>query len=144
MQYRMQEGCLTLDGEWQDKSVNVLVPQGLPQGMNLVVSRDVLPLGMGLPDYLQQQKKVFRDELADFRFRMEEVAEIDGRPASLLEFEWDNQGSLVHQLMAVVQEKERILSLTATAPGGMDDSVREVMLTAIKSFTFARDDEAGA
>lgn len=144
MQYRMQEGCLTLDGEWQDKSVNVLVPQGLPKGMNLVVSRDVLPLGMGLSDYLQQQKKVFRDELADFRFRMEETAEIDGLPASLLEFEWDNQGSLVHQLMAVVQEKERILSLTATAPGGMDDAVREVMLAAIKSFTFANDDEAGA
>lgn len=144
MQYRMQEGCLTLDGEWQDKSVNVLVPQGLPKGMNLVVSRDVLPLGMGLLDYLQQQKKVFRDELSAFRFRMEEPAEIDGRPATLLEFEWDNQGSLVHQLMAVVQEKERILSLTATAPGGMDDSVREVMLAAIKSFTFAKDDEAGA
>lgn len=144
MHYRMQEGCLTLDGEWQDKSVNVLVPRGLPQGMNLVVSRDMLPLGMGLADYLQQQKKVFRDELADFRFRMEEAAVIDGRPASLLEFEWDNQGSLVHQLMAVVQEKERILSLTATAPGGMDDAVREVMLAAIKSFTFARDDGAGA
>lgn len=144
MQYRMQEGCLTLDGEWQDKSVNVLVPQGLPKGMNLVVSRDVLPPGMGLSDYLQQQKKVFQDELAAFRFRMEEQTVIDGRPASLLEFEWDNQGSLVHQLMAVIQEQERILSLTATAPGGMDDSVREVMLTTMKSFTFAKDDGAAA
>lgn len=144
MQYRMQEGCLTLDGEWQDKSVNVLVPQGLPKGINLVVSRDILPLGMGITDYLQQQKKVFQDELSAFRFRMEEQTVIDGRPAFLLEFEWDNQGSLVHQLMAVIQEQERILSLTATAPGGMDDSVREVMLTAMKSFTFAKDDEAGA
>lgn len=142
MLYRMQEGTLTLDGQWQDKSVNVLVPQGLPQGMNLVVSRDVLPPGMGLSDYLRQQKKVFQDELAAFRFRADEPAEIDGRSGSLLEFEWDNQGSLVHQLMVVIQDKEQILSMTATAPGGMDEAVREVMLAAMRSFTFAEADEA--
>lgn len=137
MLYRMQEGTLTLEGEWQDKSVNVLVPQGMPQGMNLVVSRDVLPPGMGLSDYLRQQKKVFQDELAAFRFRADEPAEIDGRHGSLLEFEWDNQGSLVHQLMVVIQDKEQVLSMTATAPGGMDDAVRQVMLAAMRSFTFA-------
>src|SRR5262252_5060218 len=98
MVYQMQEGCLTLNDTWRDQSVNVLVPERVAtQGVNLVVARDVLPLGMEFADYLTQQKITLEKELSEFKLTADAPGTVDGRPAHFLEFFWDKSGKLLQQ-----------------------------------------------
>lgn len=143
MDYQMHEGRLTLDETWQDQSVNVLVPTQVAQkGVNLVVARDAMPAGMTLPDYLNQQKANFKKELSEFELTADSPGSVDHRPAHFLEFSWNNNGRLLQQMMVVVQDKDRILSLTGTIPGGGDKHIRGVLLAAMISFKFTRDTQA--
>lgn len=135
MIYQMQEGYLTLDGEWQDQSVNMLVAHHLTvKGANLTVTRESLPSGVGFLDYLTEQKKILAEQLTDFNQEAEVPHIIDGRAARFLEFTWNNQGNPFHQMIMIIPEKDGILSLTATVPGFMDEVSREALLNVLKSF----------
>jgi hypothetical protein len=137
MFYQMHEGYLTLEGPWQDRSVNMLAPQHLTgKGVNLVVARETMSLGMKFGDYLNRHKETFAETLTSFKLITDIAAIIDRQPAHFLEFIWDNEGDLLHQMVCVIQDKERVVSLTATATSGMDDVTREELLKAIKSFRF--------
>jgi hypothetical protein len=137
MVYQMQEGHIRLDGPWQDQSVNVLVPQHLgAEGVNLVVARDALPSGMEFAEYLDRQKQTFSKELPRYNLHIDAAVTVDRRPAQFLEFTWENQGNAVHQMMGVVHDKGLVLTLTATVRGNMDETVREALLGAIRSFRF--------
>ena len=140
MVYRMQEGSLTLNDTWRDQSVNVLVPERVAtQGVNLVVARDVLPLGMLFADYLTQQKITFERELSEYKLTADAPGTVDGRPAHFLEFFWNNSGKPLQQMMVVIQDSQRILSLTGTIPGSGDDQARSCLLAAMISFKFSPD-----
>jgi len=138
MVYQMQEGRLSLNDTWRDQSVNVLVPERVAtQGVNLVVARDVLPLGMAFADYLTQQKITFEKELAEYKLTADAPGTVDERPAHFLEFSWNNSGKPIQQLMVVIKDGHRILSLTGTVPGSGDDQARSCLLSAMISFKFA-------
>jgi hypothetical protein len=139
--YQMHEACLTLDNTWQDQSVNVLVPAAAAKGVNLVVARDTMPLGMTFADYLEQQKAVFQKELTEFELMMDSPGTVDRRQAHFLEFSWKNNGNLLQQMIIVVQHKDRILSLTGTIPGGGDNQTREFLLAAMTSLKFNPEDQ---
>ena len=135
--YQMHEGYLSLEGDWQDQTSNVLVPQGMDTtGVNLVVSRDIMPMGMMFEDYMRQQKNNFRKELPGFVIEEDSAIEIDGTPARFLEFTWKYQGRKLRQVICVMHIEEKILSLTGSIPGGEDEKARESLLNAIKSFKF--------
>lgn len=137
MVYRMQEGCLTLDDTWRDQSVNVLVPERVAvKGVNLVVARDTVPLGMSFADYLSQQKITFEKELTEYRLMADSPGTVDQRPAHFLEFSWNNNGKPLQQVMVIVQDNTRILSFTGTIPGSGDELARNSLLTAMISFKF--------
>jgi hypothetical protein len=137
MFYQMHEGYLTLEGPWQDQSVNMLAPQHLTgKGVNLVVARDTMSVGMKFGDYLDRHKETFAEKLTGFKLITDIAAIIDRRPAHFLEFIWDNEGNPLHQMVCVIHDKERVVSLTASAAGGMDEVTREGLLRAIKSFRF--------
>ncbi len=137
MFYQMHEGYLTLNGPWHDQSVNVFVPQYLEvKGANLVVARDTLPEGMEFPDYVNQQKNLFKQQLPEFKLIDAEEGVIDNQPAYYLEFTWINHGTSLCQIMGVTHIRERIVSLTASIPGEMNPSTREQLLNVMKSFKF--------
>lgn len=141
MVYQIQEGSVVLPGEWQDRSVNVLIPQATSsKGANLVIARDSMPRGSSFTDYLQQQKKTLAREFPDFRVHLD-AAEAGGpRPVHNFEFTWTNQGKAMRQWMTVIGCGDSVLSLTATIPKGCEDAV-EVLRTAMKSLAFSS--EAG-
>lgn len=137
MVYRMQEGYLTLDDSWHDQSVNVLVPERVAtKGVNLVIARDRIPLGMSFADYLQQQKISFEKELTEYRLTADSPGNVDQMPAHFLEFSWNNGGKLLQQMMVIVQDNNRILSFTGTIPGNGDADARKSLLAAMISFKF--------
>lgn len=138
MLYQMQEGYLTLaTGDWQDRTVNMLAANHLPtKGTNLVVTREALPPGVGLADYIGNQKAILTKELAKFKLLVDCPDKIDETPAHFLEFSWDNRGNAMHQIIFIINDKANILNLTATVPGAMDDDTRATLLAAIKSFKF--------
>lgn len=136
--YRLQEGSLDLDDGWQDRSVTLLVPAGLPDGVNLVVTRDDLPPGMKLDDHLARQMMSLRREMTGFTLLEDAPAELDGRPARLIEFRWVNGAAPLYQMMLVALDGNRLLNFAASSPGAAADAeTRKTLWRIISSFTFA-------
>lgn len=137
MIYQMQEGYLTLEGEWQDQSMNVLVPEDMAtKGVNLVVARDTMPMGVAFADYINQQKQVFVEELPGYTLLADTQGEIDGHVAHFFEHTWENEGKPVHQVMAVMFQENHVLNLTGTIPGGIDHDTAEKLLFIMNGFRF--------
>jgi hypothetical protein len=137
MLYQMQEGYLTLgEGDWQDRTVNMLAANHLPvKGTNLVVTRDEMPDGMTLADYLLNQKSILSRELPGFKILADNLDTVNDLQANFLEFSWDNQGNVIHQFLLIIDNNGSALNLTSTVPGNIDDESRVTLLTAMKSFT---------
>ena len=137
MKYQMQEGYLTLgEGDWQDSSVNMLGANHLPvKGTNLVVTRETLPAGMSLADYLLNQKSILTKELTGFKILTDNPDSINGLPCHFLEFTWNNQGNVMHQMLFIINNSGNVVNLTSTVPGKIDDESRTTLLTAMRSFT---------
>lgn len=136
--FRVDEGCFDLQGAWQDRSVTMLVPAGLPQGVNLVLTRDQLPPGAGLQDHLARQMMSMRRDLTGLTVLADSETRLDGRSAHLLEFRWANRSVPLYQMLLIVVDGDRLLNFTATAPGQLaDQPVRQALWQAISSFTFA-------
>lgn len=139
MLYRIAEGVVTLADQWQDQSINVLLPtQSKVQGVNLVVARDQLPLGMAFRDYVIQQRHNFGSQLAGLEMIADAPGVVDEREAHFLEFTWRSDGKPVHQVMAMVlHDKGALLNFTGSIPGGNEPSAREALVASITSFKFA-------
>lgn len=138
MPYRIAEGLLTLDGEWQDQSINVLLPTDSPvTGVNLVVARDRLAHGMAFADYVAQQRQNVRNQLAGIDVMADTAASVDGREAHILEYSWQSDGKPVHQLLAMVlQDRTALLNFTGSIPGTVDAEIRQRLVAAITTFKF--------
>jgi hypothetical protein len=138
MVYRIAEGTLSLASEWQDQSINVLLPKDAKvQGVNLVISRDRLPLGMTFQDYIAQQRQTFAAQLADFDLVTDSAGQIDGREAQFMEMGWRTDGKLIHQVVAtVLGDANAVMTFTGSIPGGPDDETRNQLIAAITSFRF--------
>ncbi|CAN7570939.1 DUF1795 domain-containing protein [Caulobacter sp. BE254] len=137
--YRIAEGSLTLASEWQDQSINVLLPvDAKVQGANLVIARDRLPLGMTFRDYVAQMRQNFMAQLAGCEIFADTAGQVDGREAQLMELGWRSDGKPIHQVMAIVlREANAVLTFTGSIPGGRDEETRNALISAITSFTFA-------
>lgn len=138
MIYQMQEGYFTLEGgEWQDRSINLLAAMHLPaKGANLTVTREPLPPGVEFADYIANQKKTIEKELSGFKSVADTPDSIDQTPAHYLEFNWNHQGNVTHQMVLVINVNGGILNLTATIPGGLDETTHEALLCVMRGFRF--------
>ena len=136
MFYQMQEGYLTLsEGDWQDRSVHMLAARHMPvSGTNIVVTREELPSGFGLSDYVDNQKRLLAKELTSFKLMVDRVDSINEMPGHYLEFTWDNRGNAMHQIIICVDHRTSLLNFTATVPGAMDDAMRAELLAVLKSY----------
>jgi hypothetical protein len=139
MVYRVQEGSLTLDGKWLDRTVNVFLPvRALAEGANLVLARDVLPPETSVADYAVKQRETFQKQLKAFSVLRDVPGNIDGRPAHLLEFTWIADDKTVYQAYVSIQHEGAVLNFTATIPQSTEDvTLRKFLLQTISSFKFA-------
>jgi hypothetical protein len=140
MQYTINEGKLQLTQTWQDQTVNVLIPQDTKvKGANLVIARDVLPMGLSLETYLGQQKTNFAKQLDSFEVLREfqETSQPSDQEQKIqyLEFTWKKDKQVIYQLMAIRQlNASSLLCFTSTVPGGFDQEVCDRLLNAVRSF----------
>jgi hypothetical protein len=139
MLYRVAEGSLNLEENWQDQSINVLLPTHLPvQGANLVLARDKLPLGMSFDDYVAQQRQSFQQQLAEVQILSDSRGQLDGREAHFMEFSWQSDGKPIHQMMAMVLHGSKaLLNFTGSIPGALEEDTRRTLMAAVTSFKFA-------
>ncbi len=137
MIFQMHEGYLTLgEGDWQDTSVNMLGANHLPvKGSNLVVTRERLPDGMSLDDYLINQKTILSKELPGFKIHAENPDTVNELPAQFMEFTWSNQGKAAHQMILIIKHTDKVLNITSTVPGKIDDESRSALMSIMRSFT---------
>lgn len=137
--YQIAEGMLHVDRGWKDQSVNVLLPKTSSiQGANLVIARDILPLGMVFSDYVGQQRQSFKTQLVDCEFLADSAGQIDGREAHFMELSWRSDGRPIFQVMAMVLHVENaLLNFTGSIPGRRDQDTRAALIAAIQSFRFA-------
>jgi hypothetical protein len=105
------------------------------KGTNLVVTREPLPTGMSLADYLLNQKSILTKELTGFKILTDSPDTINGLPCHFLEFTWNNQGKAMHQMIFIINNTDSALNLTSTVPGNIDDESRATLMTAMRSFT---------
>jgi len=136
MIFQMQEGYLILgEGDWQDRSVNMLAANHLPvRGANIVITREPLPAGIGYADYLINQKSLLAKELAKYTLLAEKKETLHGQQAHFLELSWENQGTTMRQMIMVVDLVGNVLNITASMPGEPDEKSRTELLAAMKSF----------
>jgi hypothetical protein len=137
MLYQMQEGYLTLEGEWRDRSINMLAAAHLPvRGANLTITRESLPPGVEFADYMGNQKRTIAKELTGFQAHADNPDSIDGLPAHFFEFSWQNNGIQTQQMVMVINLDGQVLSLTGTIPGNADETTREALVSAMRGFRF--------
>lgn len=136
--YRFHEGELDLEvpGLWKDETLNVLRLPGEGQAVaSLVITRETLPLGMEVKEYVAGEMARLRATLPEFK----EVGSAplgwpDG-PADAVLTRWRSSEGLVDQITACRRaEGARLLIFTATHPAPMPGRAYEALLAAIASF----------
>ena len=136
--YRMNEGDLALDvpATWRDETLHVLRLPGEGQATaSLVVTREPLPLGMEVADYVAAELARLRTTLPDFiQIGSAPVAWPDVAADAALT-RWRSSEGLMDQITACRRAEGRhLLIFTATHPSPMPAAAYEALLSAIGSF----------
>ena len=136
--YQCNEGELALDvpGRWKDDTLNVLRLPGDGQATaSLVISREALPLGMDVADYVAAELVRLRTTLPDFvHVGSAAVGWADGDGQAALT-RWRSSEGLMDQITACRRTGgPHIIIFTATHLAPMPSAAYEALLGAIASF----------
>ena len=136
--YRLNEGDLALDvpATWRDETLHVLRLPGDGQATaSLVITRETLPLGMEVGDYIEAELSRLRATLPDFvQIGTAPVSWPDVAANAVLT-RWRSSEGLMDQITACRQAEGRnLLIFTATNPAPMAAATYEALLAAISSF----------
>lgn len=134
--YHMHEGTLQIPSDWEDSSMHLFSWQKGPSGLSLIIRRDEIEDDeFDLEAYAQTQERNLETELAQFSVKEQRFGEIGGAPAFFLEFTWESDDGLLHQLLTAFRSENRLLSMTGTVVGKMSDEQKEKFLEIFNSFT---------
>lgn len=138
--YQFNEGSIQLPPTWQDQSMNVFT---LPDdsGINLVINRVSVPMGMSDEEYYEQVLHQFSHHLKGYRELRKEVVTLDEKPAYLLEYQWQSSEGLMYQCTLCQIREGILLTFTYTAPSPFTHKQRQALLEIVYSFK-ARAEEA--
>ncbi len=136
--YRMNEGDLTLDvpATWRDETLHVLRLPGEGQAVaSLVVTREQLPLGMEVADYVAAELARLRTTLPEFIQVGSVALAWPDIAADAALTRWRSSEGLVDQITACRRaDGVNLLIFTATHPAPMPAAAYEALLAAIGSF----------
>ena len=136
--YHLNEGALALDvpGLWSDETLHVLrLPGDGAAVASLVITREPLPLGMEVADYVRAEMERLRTTLPEFvQVGAVPVAWPDVTGEAVLT-RWRAKEGLMDQITACRRANgRRLLIFTATHPAPMPGAAYEALLAAIASF----------
>ena len=136
--YRFNEGELALDvpGVWQDETLNVLrLPGDGQAAASLVITREPLPLGMEVADYVAAEMGRLRATLPEFVQVGSAPLAWPDAPGEAALTRWRSSEGLMDQITACRRGiGPHLLIFTATHPAPMPGAAYEALLAAIASF----------
>lgn len=101
--FLLNEGSLPADvpGTWEDQTVNILrITGNEAQAASLVISRDILPVGVSIADYLEGELARLKDDLPDFELKARLPMDwVDG-PGEALLTRWVSEEGSMDQITA--------------------------------------------
>lgn len=119
--YLISEARIAIPHSWKDKTINVFA---LDAGEgSFVITRDDLPTGGGLSEYVSVQLSALRN-MPGYVGLGEREMSVSARPAYLHEYRWMNEQAEVFQIVTIVDIAERVLVLTRTSETAFDDAER--------------------
>lgn len=127
MKYTINEGVFDIPEAANDRSVNMLVLNLGPNGLTLVVSRDVLPAQEDLMVVLRRQLRVLASQVKSFTQRNIEEVEVGACRLRGLQVScnFKQNGATVHQLQTMVLlDATGILTFTLTSASVLTEEQR--------------------
>lgn len=136
--FQFNEGTLPADvpGMWEDQSVNILRIRGdEAQASSLVISRELLPVGVGLADYVESEIARLKEHLKDFELKARlPVDWADGHGEALLTRWTSEEGSMDQVTACRLVDDRRILIFTATHASPMPSGTYRTVMGIISGF----------
>lgn len=131
--YRLNEGSINIPNNWQDQSMNVFI---LPDdsGINLVINRAPVPVGMDGEEYYQEVIHQFQHNLKNYREISQEIVHLDEKPAYLLEYQWQTPEGIMYQCTVMQICHNLLLTFTYTANNPFTKKQRQALLEVIYSY----------
>ena len=131
--YTFNEGTIELPAQWQDQSMNVFV---LPDnsGINLVINRAPVPIGMIEEEYYEQIIHQFQHNLKNYREISQGIVQLDEKPARLLEYQWQTPEGVMYQCTVLHIRNGLLLTFTYTATRPFTPKQRQTLLEVIYSY----------
>ena len=132
--YRLNEGLINILVNWLVQSMNVFT---LPDdsGINLVINRATIPIGVTEEEYLAQVISQFRTTLKAYRELTIEDITLSEHPAKLLEYQWETPEGVMYQLTVLQVYQQRLMTFTYTSTMVFAPSQRQALLEIIYSFS---------
>ena len=136
--YHLNEGEISLDvpGHWNDETIHVLRLPGDGHAVaSIVITREALPLGMEVSDYVKAEMERLKTALPEFvHVGSAPVAWPDVAGEAMLT-RWRSSEGPMDQIIACRRSNgRRLLIFTATHPAPMPGVAYEALMTAITSF----------
>lgn len=136
--FHLNEGSMPLDvpGVWEDKTIHVLrLPGDGHAAASLVVTREALPLGMEVPDYVEAEMKRLATTLPDFAQMGRVPIEWEDVRGEAIMTRWRSSEGLMDQIVACRRANgRRLLIFTATHPSPMPTATYRAMIAGIAGF----------
>ncbi|QDH17194.1 DcrB-related protein [Swingsia samuiensis] len=136
--YVFNEGSVPADvpGTWDDQTLNVLRIKGdEAHAASLVISRDTLPVGVELPDYIENEIIRLKETLQDFELKARLPVDWADGPGEALLTRWLSEEGSIDQVMACRLVSDRkILIFTATHVTPMPSGTYRTVMRIINGF----------
>jgi hypothetical protein len=136
--YFMNEGSLPLDapGVWEDQTLHVLrLPAEGQASASLVVSREVLPFGMEVEDYVRAELQRLKASLPEFTVVGWARVDWPDAPGEAVMTRWRTKEGPMDQITACrAVGGRRALIFTATHPSPMPQATYQAVLAVISGF----------
>ncbi|CDH02523.1 DUF1795 domain-containing protein [Xenorhabdus bovienii] len=134
--YQMNEGTLTIPADWRDESMHVFV---LPDdsGVNLVINRTPVPMGMDAAAYYEQTLTQFVTHLPGYQEHQRLQIELSGEIAWRLDYHWQSPEGEMHQTVVLQIRGRQLLAFNLTSPQPFNAGQRDALLAVVTSFQAA-------
>jgi len=140
MKYHINEGSIQLPHAFDDRTMQVLIPEGSGVGFNLVITRDPLEPGETPSGYLNRQMDDLRRQVTKYQETLREPVHLGGKSQGIegvcLEVHYKQQGKFLYHRQGVfaLPNHKQMLTLTASSAAMFTEAQRHAWSAIVASF----------
>lgn len=136
MHYAIHEGSFVLPDTALDRTVNILMLNDGPGGLNLVISRGRLREDENLDAFIAREWALATREAPQLTERARTAVTVGGRSGVQIEATHEQEGRLRHQIQTVfpADDDGRVLVMTLTSAAPFTDEQRAMAARMIDSY----------